>query len=109
MVTFKKKCFRCNKNYVLATNKSRYVICYECQEKQVVEEVKDPEMKKMFDIPLAFYKESSFLRDIKIKYLQFGSLSEKQIEAFKNTVAKFEATVKKRNVSDSQKRDVDEG
>jgi hypothetical protein len=46
-------------------------------------EIKDPKMKKMFDIPEEFYKENSFLRDIKIKYLQWGELTEKQIEAFK--------------------------
>ena len=49
-------------------------------------EIKDPKMKKMFDIPEEFYKENSFLRDIKIKYLKFGELTEKQIAAFKKTV-----------------------
>ena len=43
-------------------------------------------MKKLFDIPESFYKENSFLRDIKINYLRFGNLSEKQIEAFKKVV-----------------------
>ena len=52
-------------------------------------EIKDPKMKKMFDIPEEFYKENSFLRDIKIKYLQWGELTEKQIEAFKKTVEKM--------------------
>ena len=52
-------------------------------------EIKDPEMKKMFDIPLEFYKASSFLCDIKVKYLQYDSLSERQVAAFKNTVEKF--------------------
>ena len=49
-------------------------------------EIKDPEMKKMFDIPVDFYKENMFLRDIKINYLRFGKLSERQIEAFKKVV-----------------------
>ncbi|MCA9478185.1 MAG: hypothetical protein KC535_03510 [Nanoarchaeota archaeon] len=89
MVMFKKKCGRCKKNYVPATNKTGFVICYECQEKQMQGEIKDPEMKKMFDIPKEFYEASMFLRDIKIKYLQFGSLSERQIEAFRNTVERF--------------------
>jgi len=44
-------------------------------------------MKKMFDIPEEFYVSNSFLRDIKVKYLRFGNLSDKQIEAFKKTVA----------------------
>ena len=46
-------------------------------------------MKKFFNIPEEFYQKNSFLRDIKIKYLQFGELSEKQIDAFKKTVKKY--------------------
>ena len=49
-------------------------------------EVKDPKMKKMFDIPEEFYKNNSFLRDIKIKCLQWGELTERQIAAFKKVV-----------------------
>ena len=49
-------------------------------------EIKDPKMKKMFDIPDEFYKVNSFLRDIKINYMRYENLSERQIEAFKNTV-----------------------
>ena len=52
-------------------------------------EIKDPKMKKMFDIPEEFYKKNMFLRSIKINYLRFGKLSEKQIEAFKKTVKKM--------------------
>ena len=47
-------------------------------------------MKKMFNIPEEFYKENAFLRDIKINYLRFGKLSEKQIEFFKKAVKKME-------------------
>ena len=57
--------------------------------------VKDPKMKKMFDIPEEFYKENSFLRDIKVKYLQWGGLTERQIEAFKKTVEKMKEEKKK--------------
>lgn len=53
-------------------------------------EIKDPAMKKMFDIPDEYYKASSFLRDIKIKYLQYENLTERQIEAFKNTVKRYD-------------------
>ena len=49
-------------------------------------EIKDSEMKKMFDIPIEFYRENMFLRDIKINYLRFGKLSERQVEAFKKVV-----------------------
>jgi len=43
-------------------------------------------MKRMFKLPEEFYKNNSFLRDIKIKYIKFGGLTEKQIDAFKKTV-----------------------
>ena len=49
-------------------------------------EIKDPKMKKMFDIPEEFYKDNAFLRDIKIKYLKWGELTENQINAFKKVV-----------------------
>ncbi|MBW3015500.1 hypothetical protein KY330_03700 [Candidatus Woesearchaeota archaeon] len=83
---FKQKCSKCKKNYVVVTNRTRYAICYDCQKEQLKGEIKDPEMKKMFDIPEEFYKENSFLRDIKIKYLQWGELTENQINAFKRVV-----------------------
>lgn len=52
-------------------------------------EIEDPKMKKFFDIPKEFYKENAFLRSIKINYLKYGNLTEKQIEAFKKTVKKM--------------------
>jgi len=51
--------------------------------------ITDPEMKKMFNIPEEFYKDNSFLRSIKINYLKYGSLTDKQKEAFKNAVEKL--------------------
>ena len=87
VVKFKQKCFRCRKNYVTVTNRQRFVICYECQKAEMKGEIKDPKMKKMFDIPEEFYEENPFLRDIKVKYLKWGGeLTEKQIAAFKKTV-----------------------
>jgi hypothetical protein len=46
-------------------------------------------MKKMLNIPEEYYKESSFLRSIKINYLKFGALSEKQVEFFHKAVKKL--------------------
>jgi hypothetical protein len=43
-------------------------------------------MKKMFDIPEEFYMQNSFLRSIKMNYLKFGNLTEKQIEVFNKVV-----------------------
>ena len=88
-VKYKQKCFRCKKNYVLATWRSRFVQCYDCEKDQLKGEIKSKKMKKLFDIPEDYYKENSFLRSIKINYLKFGSLSEKQIETFKKAVVKM--------------------
>ncbi len=92
-IKYKKKCGKCNKNYVLITSRQNFPICYDCQKSQMKGEIKDKEIKKLFDIPEEFYKESMFLRDIKIKYLQYGTLSEKQIEVFKNVVEKMKETL----------------
>ena len=88
-IHYKQKCFRCKKNYVLASWKNRFVTCYDCQKSELKGEIKDSKMKKMFDVPEEFYRHSAFLRDIKVNYLKYGKLSDKQIEAFKSTVEKL--------------------
>jgi adenylate kinase family enzyme len=88
-VKYKVKCCKCKKNYVLVTKRTRYPVCYQCQKKEMQGEIKDKEMKKLFDIPEDFYKKNLFLRNIKINYLKWGKLSDKQIEAFKKTVKKM--------------------
>jgi len=88
-VRYKQKCYVCKKNYVTATYRQKYVLCYECQKKEMKGEIKDPKMKRFFDIPEQYYKNNAFLRDIKINYLRYGNLTKKQIEAFKKTVKKF--------------------
>jgi DNA-directed RNA polymerase subunit RPC12/RpoP len=93
-ITFQQKCFKCKKNFVTITNRQRYVICYDCQKAQLSGEIKSPKMKKLFSIPEEYYRKNSFLRDIKAKYMQFGELSEKQIEAFKKTVQKYDEEAK---------------
>jgi len=89
VIRYKQRCMRCKKNYVTVTSRQRYVICYECQIKDIDTEIKDPKMKKLFDIPEEYYRKNNFLADIKLNYLRFGKLSEKQIEAFKKTVEKL--------------------
>lgn len=86
---FKEKCRRCRKNYVVVTYKNKFPLCYECQKSEMSGEIKDAKMKRMFNIPEEFYRESAFLRSIKINYLRFGKLTEKQIEAFKKAVKKM--------------------
>lgn len=88
-VRYKQKCYGCKKNYVIATYRQKYVLCYECQKKELEGEIKDPKMKQLFEIPEQYYKDNAFLRDIKINYLKYNSLTEKQIEAFKKTVKKL--------------------
>ena len=88
-ITYKSKCISCKKNYVLMTYKQRYSVCYECQKKELEGKIKDPKMKKLFNISEEFYKQNSFLRSIKINYLKYGELSEKQIDTFKEFVKKL--------------------
>lgn len=99
-VLFKQKCMRCKKNYVTVSRNQRFVTCYECQKNDIDKEVKDPEMKKMFDIPEEFYKENAFLRDIKSNYIRWGKLTERQIEAFKKTVDKLKGKDMKEEKTD---------
>lgn len=86
---FKQKCSLCKENFVLVTNRTGYPVCYDCQKEQLSKEIEDPIMKKLFDIPEVFYKESPFLRDIKINYIKWQKLSEAQVEAFKKVVNKI--------------------
>ena len=102
-VRYKQKCTRCRKNYVSVTWKTKFPICYECEKKDMEGEVKDPAMKKLFDIPLEFYKESMFLRDIKVNYLRYGKLSDRQVEAFQKVVKKMKVPKKKKDIEITDK------
>ena len=91
---YKQLCSRCKKNYVEVNWRQRVKACYECQKKEMGGEVTDPKMKKLFNVPEEFYKKNAFLRNIKIAYNRYGSLSEKQIEAFKRTVKELKEKAK---------------
>ncbi len=80
-ISYKQRCARCKKNFVLVS-RNQFPLCYDCQKTELAQVVKDPKMKKMFNIPEELYKQNTFLREIKLKYLKFGALSEKQIEVF---------------------------
>lgn len=67
---------------VLIESRRQIPQCAECESKIMNKPIEDPEMKKMFDIDPELYKQSSFLRNIKINYQKYGKLSEKQIETF---------------------------
>ena len=88
-IRFKQKCSRCGKNYVKVSRRQSYIQCYDCQKSELHQEIKDSKMKKFFDIPEEFYKENAFLRSIKVNYLRYGGLSERQIETFKKSVKKM--------------------
>jgi hypothetical protein len=83
---FKQLCNKCKKEYIPVRKKQRYVLCYSCQSTQLSKEIKDPKMKKLFDIPEEFYKENVFLRNIKVNFIRYESLTDNQINAFKKTV-----------------------
>ena len=51
-------------------------------------EITIPSYKKLFNIPEEYYKENAFLRSIKINYLKYHNLTDKQIETFKKVAAK---------------------
>ena len=90
-IQYKQKCRRCRKNYVTVSRRHRgEIVCFECQKKELNGEIEDPKLKKLLDIPDEFYMKSGFLRSIKINCIRYGSLSDKQIEAFKNTVKKMQ-------------------
>jgi hypothetical protein len=95
-VKYKQKCSRCKKHYVLASWRKSYVLCYECEKKDLNQEIKDPKMKKLFNIPEEFYKENSFLRSIKLNYFRFENLSDKQIEVFKKVVKDMKKEAKEK-------------
>ena len=86
MVRYKQKCAKCRKNYVVVGGREKYALCYDCQKRYLEGEIKSKKMKALFDIPEEYYKDNLFLRNIKIYYLKFGSLSEKQVKAFKKVV-----------------------
>lgn len=88
-IKYKQKCSRCRKNYVVVTWKTKFPVCYDCEKKDLQGTITDPMMKKLFDIPEDFYKNNAFIRNIKIYYLRFGRLSDKQVDAFKKAVEKM--------------------
>jgi hypothetical protein len=88
-IKFKTKCIRCRKNYLIVTGRQTRAVCYDCQKPYLEGEIKDPALKKLFNLPEKYYKENSFLRDLKIQCLRFGKLSEKQIEALKKSIARM--------------------
>ena len=95
MVLYKQKCYRC-KNMVLITSRSQFPACYDCQKAELHKKIKNQKMKKLFDIPEDFYRQSAFLRSIKVNYLKFDRLTEKQIEFFKKVVAEMKAEKKEK-------------
>lgn len=83
-------CKLCKTNRVLVTAREKFPVCYECHKKQMSgKKVTDKKIKKLFNIPEEFYKENIFLRKIKLYYLKYKELTEKQIAAFKKTVEKI--------------------
>lgn len=89
---FKQKCALCKKNMVTMYSARQFPICPDCQMKRVKDEVKDPEYR-FLNIDEGLLRKSSFLRSIKEQYLYKGTLSEKQIEAFKKVVKEWAGKV----------------
>ena len=86
---YKQRCAICRKNMVLMYSSRQFPICTDCHMKQIEDPVTDPAYKELLDIPRELYLQSSFLRNIKRAYLQYHSLSEKQIEVFKKVAGEI--------------------
>ena len=84
-ILYNQKCARCPK-MVPMTSRKQFPLCYDCQKKEMQGVIKDPKMKKLFNLPEDFYKESPFLRSIKVYYLKFGEITDRQKEYFEKTV-----------------------
>jgi len=95
MIAYKQRCVKCKKNMVVIKSRKQFPICYDCQKPEMEGAIKDPKMKKLFDIPEQFYRDEPFLRSIKINYIRYGELTEKQVEAFKKVVGELKNPAKK--------------
>lgn len=87
MASYKQKCGLCKKNWALMrSGYQRFAVCQECEMKVIAKPVKNPKMKKLFDIPQEWYRENHFLRSVRYQYGRFGDITPKQADAFKATV-----------------------
>lgn len=87
MARYKQRCSVCKKNWSLVTSyRQRFVVCIPCEMQEIMKPIKDAKFKKLFALPLELYKENSFLRSVRYQYGRFGSITERQLEAFKKTV-----------------------
>src|SRR3989338_5663131 len=90
MARYQQRCVRCKKNLVLMIRPRQFPLCVECEMKELSQAVTDPVFVELFALEEKFYRENSFLRDIKRRYLRFGALSDKQIETFKKVVKELQ-------------------
>ncbi len=72
-------------------SRRQFPVCESCHLKQINQPIDDPKFKELFDIPKELYEQCYFLRKIKESYIRFGSLTDKQIEAFKKTVKELKS------------------
>lgn len=97
MAAYKQRCIVCKNAWALVTSyKQKFAICKDCEMKVVQQTIEDKTFAKLFKIPLAWYKENSFLRSIRYQYGKWGSLTERQIEAFKKAVKDLKERGKKK-------------
>lgn len=84
MVRYKQKCVICKERWALTTPRQQPV-CTDCESKLLSKPIKDPKIKKMFNIDPKFY-ENPFLKSIRLNYSRYGYLTERQVAAFKKVV-----------------------
>jgi hypothetical protein len=97
MVKFKQRCYVCKNNWALVSSgRQKFVVCKDCEMKVVDKKVEKKTYAKLFDIPREWYEENGFLRSIRYSYGKWGSLTERQLEAFKKTVKELKKEAKKK-------------
>ncbi len=86
-IKFKKKCGICKKVWVVI-HRREFPICTPCHMKRIFSEEQKITAKKFLflNIDKEFYEQSRFLRNIREAYLRFEDLTDRQIEAFKETL-----------------------
>ncbi|MDP3917484.1 MAG: hypothetical protein Q8Q42_04345 [Nanoarchaeota archaeon] len=87
MPSYKQRCMVCKNSYVLVkSSRQKFVTCIDCEMIYVKKPIENKKMAEIFDIPVDWYMENYFLRSIRYQYGRWGTLTERQLEAFKKAV-----------------------
>ena len=93
---FKQKCAMCKENWVIMFSARQFPICVKCHMKQIDKEIKDPKMKKFFDIPKKFYEDGLHIITARTERNLPGAINPriKSLNYLNNILAKIDAIKK---------------